>query len=233
MLRRVALLCVCCRSFVRQRCWRALAVFGVVCVPERGCGCLAPGLVPWLWPAGSLSGVPRGPTLMRRASSGPVALSEPVGSPVAVVTSPTRGSLPWIYWAAAQGTWRRPRTGLMVPAAGPRRGWGAGLAPRCTCSGPRDGVVPGGSLRRGSWAACAAVVLRVFTRSLTRPVSCTVRLSTRESPGAPLLFCVDADTSPCRLEESAYTSEQAPTGQGPGTYKTLDPHTGEQTPRSH
>ena len=41
---------------------------------------------------------------------------------------------------------------------GPRRGRGSGLAPRHTRSGPRDGVVPGGSLRRRSWAACAAVV---------------------------------------------------------------------------
>ena len=52
----------------------------------------------------------------------------------------------------------RPRTGLFVPAAGPRRGRGAGLAPRHTRSGPRDGVVPGGSLWRRSWAAGAAVV---------------------------------------------------------------------------
>ena len=76
----------------------------------------------------------------------------------------------------------RPRTGLMVPAAGPRRGGGAGLDPRRTCSGPRDGVVPGWSLRRWSRAACAAMVLRVLTRSLKRPVSRTVRLSTGTQP---------------------------------------------------
>ena len=52
----------------------------------------------------------------------------------------------------------RPRTGLIVPAASPRQGRGAGLDPRCTRSGPRDGVVPGGSLRCWSRAACAAVV---------------------------------------------------------------------------
>ena len=52
----------------------------------------------------------------------------------------------------------RPRTGLFVPAAGSRRGRGAGLAPCRTRSGPRDGVVPGGSLRHRSWAACAVVV---------------------------------------------------------------------------
>ena len=52
----------------------------------------------------------------------------------------------------------RPRTGLIVPSAGPCRGRGAGLAPCCTRSAPRDGVVPGRSLWRRSWAACAAVV---------------------------------------------------------------------------
>ena len=45
-----------------------------------------------------------------------------------------------------------------MPAASSRRGRGAGLALRRTCSGPRDVVVPGGSLRCRSWAACAAVV---------------------------------------------------------------------------
>ena len=52
----------------------------------------------------------------------------------------------------------RPRTGLIVPAAGPRRSRGAKLAPRRTRLGPRDGVVPGWSLWRRSRAACAAVV---------------------------------------------------------------------------
>ena len=94
----------------------------------------------------------------------------------------------------------RPRKGVMVPAAGPRRGGGAGLAPRRTRSRPRDGAVPGGSLRRRCRAACTMVVLRVLTRSLTRPVSRTVRLSTGDSAGAPWLFPVDADTSPCRSE---------------------------------
>ena len=51
----------------------------------------------------------------------------------------------------------QPRIRLIVPDAGPRRGGGAGLAPRRTRAGPRNGVVPGGSLRRWSWAACAAL----------------------------------------------------------------------------
>ena len=126
--------------------------------PGGRCG-LAPVLVPWLWPAACLSGVPCGPALVRRASSGPVALGAPVGFPDAVVPFP----IPLACAPGFTGRLRgarggRPRTGLFVPAAGPRRSRGAGLAPRRTRSGPRDGVVPGGSLRRRSWAACAAVV---------------------------------------------------------------------------
>ena len=164
---------------------------------------LAPVLVPWLWPAACLSGVPRGPSLVRRASSGPVPLRAPVGFRVAVVPSPTPravapGFTGWLRGARGG----RPRTGLIVPAAGPCRGKGAGRAPRRTRSGPRDGVVPGGSLWLRSWAACAAVVWRVWTRSLTRPVSRTVRLSTGDSAGAPALFRVDADTSPFGSEDA-------------------------------
>ena len=44
--------------------------------------------------------------------------------------------------------------------------------------------------------------LRVWTRSLTRPASCTVRRLTGDSAGAPGLFCVDADTSPCGSEDA-------------------------------
>ena len=158
---------------------------------------LAPVLVPWLRPAACLSGVPCDLVLVRRSSSGPVALSALVGSPVAVVPSPTPGAVApgftgWLRGARGG----RPGTGLFVPAAGPCRGKGAGRAPRRTRSGPRDGVVPGGSLRLRSWAACAAVVWRVSTRSLTRPVSRTVRLSMGDLAGAPGLVCVDADTAP-------------------------------------
>ena len=115
--------------------------------------------VPLQWPAACLSSVPRGPALVRGASSGPVALGAPVGFPVAVVPFPTPGAgapgfTGWLRGARGG----RPRTRLIVPAAGPRRGRGAGLAPRRTRSGPCDGIVPSGSLRRRSWAACAAVV---------------------------------------------------------------------------
>ena len=78
-------------------------------------------------PAACLSGVPRGPALVRRSSSGPVALGAPIGFPVAVVPSPTPGDVApgftgWLRGARGG----RPRTGLIVPAAGPCRGKGAG-----------------------------------------------------------------------------------------------------------
>ena len=99
------------------------------------------------------------PRVVHRASSGQVALGAPVGFLVAVVPFPIpRACAPGFTGRVRGARGGRPRTGLFVPAAGPRRGGGAGLAPRCTRSGPRDGVVPGGSLRRWSRAACAAVV---------------------------------------------------------------------------
>ena len=184
------------------------AVRRVLCAPPGfaapggRCG-LAPALVPWLWPAACLSGVPHYPALVRHSSSGPVALGAPVGFPVAVVPSPTPGAVAPGFTGWPRGArGGRPRTGLIVPAAGPCRGKGAGRAPRRTRSGPRDGVVPGGSLRLLSWAACAAVVRRVWTRSLTRPVSRTVRLSTGDSAGAPGPFGVDADTAPFGSEDA-------------------------------
>ena len=148
----------------------------------HGRGCLAPVLVLWLWPAASLPGVPCSPALVRRATSSLVALGALVSSPVAVVPSPTPGAVARRFTGRLRGAQGgRLRTGLIVPAAGPCRGRGAGLAPRCTRLGPRDGVVPAGSLRLPSCAACTAVVWRVWTLSLTRPVSCTVPLLTGDS----------------------------------------------------
>ena len=119
---------------------RLLCALPRLAAPGGRCG-LAPVLVPWLWLAACLSGVPCGPALVRRSSSGPVALGAPVGFPVAVVPSPTPGAVApgftgWLRGARGG----RPRTGLIVPAAGPCRGKGAGRAPRRTRSGPRDGV---------------------------------------------------------------------------------------------
>ena len=142
------------------------------------------------------------PRVVRRASSGPVALGAPVGFPDAVVPFPTPGACApgftgWLRGARGG----RPRTGLIVPAAGPRRGRGAGLSASYPFGAPRWGcpwrVPPAsvlGCVRCGGW--------RVWTRSLTRPVSRTVRLSTGDSAGAPGLFRVDADTSPCGSEDA-------------------------------
>ena len=146
--RRLVLLGSCCSSVVRC----LLCPLSGFAAPGGRC-CLAPVLVPWLWPAACLSGVPCG-----RAPSGPVALGAPVRFPDALVPFPTPGacSSGFIGWLrGAHGG--RPGTGLIVPAAGPRRGGGAGLAPRRTRLGPRNGVVPGEPLRRWSWAVCAAV----------------------------------------------------------------------------
>ena len=99
------------------------------------------------------------PSVVRRASSGLVALNAPVGFPVAVVPFPSPGACAHGFTGRLRGArGGRPRTGLSMPAAGPRRVGGAGLALRRTSSGPRDGIVPGGSLWHWSCAACAAVV---------------------------------------------------------------------------
>ena len=177
--------------------WCALSGSGA---PGSRC-CLARGPVPCLWPAVCLSGVPPGPILVCRALSGLVALGAPVGFPVAVVPSPTPGALAPGFTGRLRGArGGLPGTGLTVPAAGPCRGRGAGLPQRRTSSGPRDGVVPGGSLRL--WAVCAAVVWRVWTQSLTRPVSRGVHRLTGDSAGAPGLFRVDADTSSLGSEDA-------------------------------
>ena len=121
--------------------------------------CLAPVRVPLLWLTACLSGVPRGPALVRRALSSPVALGAPVGFPNAVVPFPIPGACaPRFTGRLCGARGGLMRKGLFVPAAGPRRGRSSGVAPRLTRSGPRDRVVPGGSLQRRSCAACAAVV---------------------------------------------------------------------------
>ena len=129
------------------------AVRRVLCALSRSAAaagrcCSAPVLVPWLWPVTCLSGVPCGPVLVRCAMSGPVALGAPVGFAVAVVPPPTLGAVaPGLTGRLHGARGGGPGTGIIVPAAGPCQGRGAGLAPRCTRSGPRVEVVPGGSLR--------------------------------------------------------------------------------------
>ena len=96
----------------------------------------------------------------------------------------------------------RPKTGLIVPVAGPRGDRGAEIAACRIHLGPRDGVVRGGSLQRRCWAPCAARGWRLWTQLLTRPVSRTGRLSRGDSVGALGLFHVDADTSFCGSEDA-------------------------------
>ena len=72
---------------------RVLCALPGFAAPGGRCG-LASVLMPWLWPAACLSGVPRGPTPVRRSSSGPVALGALICFPVAVVPSPTPGLSP-------------------------------------------------------------------------------------------------------------------------------------------
>ena len=184
----------------------AVVLCGLCALPgfaaPRGCCCLTPVRVPWLWPAACLSGVPCGPALVRRASSGPVALSAPVGFLDAVVLFPIPGPCAPGFTRRLRGACGgRPRTRLLVPAAGRCRGSGAVLAPRRTRSGPRDGVLSGGSLQPRSGGACAALVCCVWTQSLRRLVSRAARLSTGDSAGAAGLFCVDADDAPFGWEE--------------------------------
>ena len=169
-------------TFPRCAVRRVLCALPGFAAPGGLCG-LAPVLVPWLWLAACLSGVPHGPALVCRALSGPVALGAPVAFPVAVVPSCTPGAVAPSFTGWLRGPLGgRPRTRIIVLAAGPCRGKGAGRAPRRTCSVPRNVVVSGRSLRLRSPAACAAVVWRVWTLSLTRPVYSTVRLSTGGRP---------------------------------------------------
>ena len=106
-------------TFSRAAVRRVLCALPGFAAPGGRCG-LAPVLVPWLSLAACLSGVPRGPALVRRTLSGPVACGAPVGFPVAVVPSSNPGAVApgltgWLRGARGG----RPRTALFLPAAGP------------------------------------------------------------------------------------------------------------------
>ena len=174
------------------------------CVSPGGRCCLAPVRVPWLWPAACLSGVPRGPVWC--AAPRPVrSLSVRLSAfPTLWCLSPPRGLSPPDLLGGCAGhveAGREPGS-LCLPLAPAEAGGGGGLAPRRTRSGPRDGVVPGGSLQRRSWAACAAVAgVRGPGHSSVRfPVPSIVRRGTR--PMHRGCFGVDADTSPFGLEDA-------------------------------
>ena len=126
---------------------RPSRVCGTRAAPSGRC-CLTPVRVPWLWPAAYLSGVPRGPTWC--------AAPRPVRSlSVLQLAFPTPWCLPTPPGAFMRRFTRRlrgargggPRTGLIVLAAGHRRGRGAGLAPRGTRLGPPIGFSLAGPSR--------------------------------------------------------------------------------------
>ena len=169
---------LCARSACTRLSWLGFVVcwFGIACHlflcrrslrvvrATRVCGTRWPlllGTCPCaLVPAG---GVPlwraSWPCVVCRASSGPVSVGASVGFPDALVPYPTPGACApgftgWLRGARGGP----PRTGLIVPAAGPQEAGALGSLRVVPVQGPRDGVVPGGSLRRRSWAACAAVV---------------------------------------------------------------------------
>ena len=112
------------------------------------------------------------------------------------------GFCPRIYWAAARGT-RRPaeyRAHCACRRPPPRPGrWARSSSypfgvPRWGCPWRVPPALVLGCLRCGAW--------RVWTWSLTRPVSRTVRHSTGDSVSAPGLFPVDDDTSPCGSKDA-------------------------------
>ena len=181
---------------------RVLCALAGFVAPVGRC-CLVSVLVPLLRPAACLSDVPHGPVLVHSASCDPVALGAPVGffRRRGAFAQPG-GCRPWPYWAGARGTRRLAENWAHCACRWPLPRQGRWV---CSVSYPfraRDGIVPGWSPWLLSWAACAAVVWRVWTQSLTRPVSCIGRLSTVDLAGAPGLFRVDADTSPFGSEDA-------------------------------
>ena len=125
----------------------------------------------------------------------------PSAFPDAVVPFPSTGACA-PYWAAARGKCRPAENRALCACRWPlprQRRWA------------RSASHPLGALRWvGPWRVPLASVLgcvrcgglRVWTRSLTRLVYRTARLSTGDQAGAPGLFGVDADTAPCGSEDA-------------------------------
>ena len=112
------------------------------------------------------------------------------------------GLRPRLYWVTARGT-RRPaenRAHCACRLPPPRQGRWARSA-SYPFGAPRWGC-PWRVLPTSVLGCVRCGVLRVWTRSLTRPVSRTVRRSTGDSAGAPGLFRVDADTAPFWSEDA-------------------------------
>ena len=143
------------------------------------------------------------PHVVRRACSGPVVLGAPVGFPDAVVPFPSPPACAPGFTGGLRGArGGRPRTGVIVPLP---------LAPAAARALGSLLVVPARAAQWGCpWRVPTASVvglgccvgLPVWTRSLTRPVSRTVRPWTGDSAGAPGLIPPDAGTSLFGLEDA-------------------------------
>ena len=101
------------------------------------------------------------PRVVRRASSGPIALGAAVGFPVAMVPFPTPGACaPGFTGRLRRARGGRRRTGLFVPAAGPAEAGALGSLRVVPARGPAMGLslaVPSGvglGLRALRWLAC-------------------------------------------------------------------------------
>ena len=150
--------------------WHLFACRGLLRVvrASRGCGNLWPLLLGTCRCALVVAGgVPLrralSPCMVHRASSGAVALGSHVRFPDDVVLFPSPAAFGPGFTGRLRGPGRsRPRTGLIVPAAGLCRGKGAGRAPRCKCSGPGDLAGPSGVglvLCALPWLACVDPVI--------------------------------------------------------------------------
>ena len=81
------------------------------------------------WPRGPLAclvALPGAPRFVQSSRPRCSCLLSPRCGAFYLLPPLTRGFGPRIYWAAARGTWRPAKDRLMVPAAGPCRGRGAG-----------------------------------------------------------------------------------------------------------
>ena len=141
-----------CRGSLRvERALRVCGTWRPLLLGTCPCALVVAGGVP-LWRASW-------PRVVRRASSSPVALGAPVRFPDAVVPFPIPGvCAPALLGGFAGNTEAGREPGSLCLPLAPAEAGALGSLRVVPVRGPRDGVVPGGSLRRRSWDACAAVV---------------------------------------------------------------------------
>ena len=144
------------------------------------------------------------PCVVRRPLSSPVTLGTSVSSPDAVVPFPNPGPFAPQFTGRLRGAREgRPRTGLIVPAAGPAEAGALGLLCIVPVQGPAKGLclaAPSGvslGLRALLWFACVDLLTHASGFR-------TVCRRTRNSAGESGLFRVDADTSPFGSEDDTH-----------------------------